>query len=442
MTGPANIGYRATIDADGVLTVHRVPIFVECQRGEFKADADWIRAAVAHATQASSEGYDPPLHIRHHEAGAEVRPAGFFRILGAEPIIFKGTPRLAILADLIITDPAARGEVLSSRLPYRSVEIYDIDKPAIDSLALLDHEAPYLELPMLMVSDVRDLSTQNAFARVRNPWANSPTHSEPVVACFRRGRSAHLLIEGDEPMTQTKTEPAEQFGEGVDNATPDVALADGPPEKGDDKKKDDDGEQMADDPGMDVKAICKAITDGSISVADMEEIMAAIQARGGAVEPEEDEEVAAPAAAPESMSKGEAKLLGRVQALEAIHAEAKATEQRQRDVDEAMTRLEGRPLGSDPRDRFQAFHKQHGAEAFKLFVDEMAATFGRAKSDSDVETFAKVASDTPEVAMKYAEKGAEAVERATHFAREHAELSKQPGFRMSLDRYVELQMGR
>lgn len=147
-------GYSATRDAQGILTIHRVPIFVECSRDEHQFDASWISQAVNRANRAAAEGYFPPLHIRHHEAGQEVRPAGYFKIVGTSPIQFKGAMRVAVLADLVVTDPAVQDEVLAKRLPYRSVEIFDADEPNLDSLALLDHEAPYLELPMLMVSQV------------------------------------------------------------------------------------------------------------------------------------------------------------------------------------------------------------------------------------------------------------------------------------------------
>lgn len=48
----------------------------------------------------------------------------------------------------------------------------------------------------------------------------------------------------------------------------------------------------------------------------------------------------------------------------------------------------------------------------------------------------------PAVANRYLKDGVEAVDRAARFAREHAELVRGGHTRMSLDRYVELNMAR
>ena len=48
-------GYRATRNTQGHLTIHEVPIFVECTRGEMCFDAKWIATAVAKAQQAATE---------------------------------------------------------------------------------------------------------------------------------------------------------------------------------------------------------------------------------------------------------------------------------------------------------------------------------------------------------------------------------------------------
>ena len=62
--------YDASRDADGTLTVHRVPIFCACERGDVQFDDAWISQAVNKAKQHEREGYMAPLHIRHHEPTA------------------------------------------------------------------------------------------------------------------------------------------------------------------------------------------------------------------------------------------------------------------------------------------------------------------------------------------------------------------------------------
>lgn len=444
------MNYKATRAEDGTLTIHRVPIFVECTRGDFVADAEWLSKAVAHARQSELEGYYAPLHVRHHDGESDVRAAGYFRVLGTEPITFKGRRRLAILADLVVTCPMVQEEVLSKRLPYRSVEIFNVEQPAIDSLALLDHEAPYLELPMLMVGAIEgegalrgDNAPAFAYAKIPNPWAESRKLDEaPVVACFRRGNAAHLFFEGTDDMTKPTNDDAKPDGAATgvkpDDATDPkaVQMADGPDGGGDGEG---DGEG-----GISVDAIVKAIADGSISVADMDKILEAIEAQRGGAAPEADD-TPAPAAAPggEAMSKREAELSGRVLALEARDKARSETERRKSDVAAAMKRLEGRPLGADLETKLETFHKAHGAEAFAAHVDSIAKTFATfSGGDRNADDFASQNRGAPEVAMKFQKDGAEAVERATRFAREHAELVSRGLTRMSVERYVEINMQR
>jgi hypothetical protein len=440
-------GYQATRDDQGILTIHRVPIFVACSRGENDFDDAWITKAVQKAFQAASEGYHPPLHIRHHDAQSDVRAAGYFRVLGTDSIQFKGKLRTAIFADLVITDPTVQGEVLSRRLPYRSVEIFDVDNPAIDSLALLDHEAPYLELPMLMVSDVQDagatMAQSVALTRVPSPWNGSGASREAaMVACFRRGHSAHVLFQHPNDMAPTPNPKQVQM------ACDEEKMADTyEEEKMMDEPKDD--EQMQDGM-MDVAAIVAAIEDGTISVADMDAIVAAVMARKAASEEpaeEVEEEVAAPAAAPgESMSRRRAssiemaRALGEVAALKARLEEREATDKRREDVTVALKRLEGRPLGSDLEQKLVAFHAKHGPKAFTAHVDAMVETFAAYSEDPRAAMFSNPV--VPAVANRYLKDGVEAVDRAARFAREHAELVRGGHTRMSLDRYVELNMAR
>jgi hypothetical protein len=448
-------GYSATRDANGVLTIHHVPIFVECERGEFIADAAWIEQAVSVAMHNAEEGYFPPLHIRHHELGADVRPAGWFRITGTEVITFKGDDRLAVFADLVITDTEAQEDVLAARLPYRSVEIFDRDNPSIDSLALLDHEAPYLQLPMLVVAGpARHQYSTVAHATFANPWRDRVTNgAASPVACFRHGRSAFLVFQDQSSMTTKKTEATETKVDTPDllaetqDAAPDVAMADDGEKKDDEKSEDMEAEA----PAMDVGAICKAIKDGSISVADMAEIMAAIEEQTAEQEPEveEVEEAPAPAPAPgETMSADSdeaitlAKLAGENAALRARLDERDAKDQRRDDVAVALKRLDGRPMGADLEGKLQKFHAEHGAKAFKAYVDSLVENFPALGGiDGRAEAFAANMPSTDPIAMKYQDQGADAVAKAGRHIAEYDEL-RRSGLRMSKEAYVTSHMSR
>jgi hypothetical protein len=425
------MGYRATQD-DGQLVVHDVPIFLTCKRGEAVFDDTWISAAVSKARQAANDGYYPPLHIRHHDdKETPVRAAGYFQINRAAPITYKGKRRMAILADLIITDPLTQEEVLAKRLPYRSVEIFNVDEPNIDSLALLDHEAPFLELPMLMVSEVEGVP--GTFAR---PWQIDATTDGPMVACFRRGDRASLLFreEGMENELKDADEPKQaNFAE------------DGDDKKKDDKKK--DGEEMQDESSVDTAAIVKAITSGSIPLKDFDDIRAAIAEYESSAtsEPEEPEE-AAPAPVPgESMEKESgdavkfAKLETEIELLRVKEAERDAAETRTKEVGAAMKRLADRPMGADLEGRLMAYHKTHGSAAFKDHVEVIAQAVGVLPADDGGGGFS--GAKAPPLAMKFMDCGGDAVDKAAAFCAQWEEL-RERGLKVTREAFVRDQMRR
>jgi hypothetical protein len=447
--------YKAHRNEMGHLVVQNVPIFVTCKRGDSSFDKQWLEQAVMAARQAELEGYLPPLHIRHHDDGPQPEPAGFFRIRGSGPITFKGKQRTAIYADLTITRPMVEEDILKARLPYRSVEIFDVDVPTINSLALLDHEPPYLELPMLMVASVDGEANGPNFqpvasATFSNPYRSDAVESsEPMVACFRRGHSAQLFFQDTESMSITNTSPKAKASKPAKGAK----FAD----DGEDKKSDataedkKDGENMEGEPALDVAAVCKAISDGSISVADMEAIKAAIMAQVSATEPEEEEapEPVATVPTPGDAMKNKstngqsfAAMQGKIDALEAKLQERESSEQRKDDIATAMKRLEGRPMGADIESKLTAFHKGHGASAFKDYVDSLCANFAaRAGDDPAAANFKGATDGASKVALAYVDQGTDAVTQAIKFSREW-DLVKNSGTRMSEDRYVAINMAK
>ena len=498
--------YEATRNGMGHLTIHRVPIFVECERGDMKFDAAWIAEAVKKARQAESEGYFPPLHIRHHDDGAMPQPVGFFKIVETGPMTFKGKERIAIFADLVVTQPHVEDDVLKARLPYRSVEIFNVDDPAINSLALLDHEPPYLELPMLMVTAAEPgiagepgltVPTSGQLVSVAsatfvNPWRSEGYQkAEPVVACFRHGTAAHFLTQ-DIDMTTTdekKTEAeAAQFADDekknpFESGDPDpagtaaaemgVEPKEGEEEPAAEMGEPDDGDEdmipgeegeadpMEDAMSDTVKSLCETIRTGAISVADLEQLkQAIIEILGGGEEtaPEQDPQQAqAPAPTPgEAMTKKNeekkpvqidekfAALSGENAALKARLDEKDEIEAARKDVADAVQRLEGRPFGSDREAKLEAYRTEHGAAAFKSYVDSMVATFAEigGGGDEKAAAFAAQGATTSKVALAYTEHGTDAVNKAASFAAEHKELAEKGCTRTSEERYVALNMSR
>ena len=156
----------------------------------------------------------------------------------------------------------------------------------------------------------------------------------------------------------------------------------------------------------------------------------------------------APAAVPgaEAMKRrplGEqmAALQGENEAMRADIDTMKADALRKKEVFVAMRRLEGRPLGSDLKQRLVSFHKDHGAKAFDAYVDGLAKTTGVLPGDDGKgEAFQGQLGTVPEVAMKYQDKGTEAVDKAAVFARQWETLKEKGHSRVSQERYVEINM--
>lgn len=146
------------------------------------------------------------------------------------------------------------------------------------------------------------------------------------------------------------------------------------------------------------------------------------------------------------MSKGMtaefAALKGQHEAVMADVETMKADTKREGDVAAALKRLEGRPLGADLEERLVAFHKDH-PKAFDAYVEGMAKSTGILPGDNGQgDRFAGQSAQVPAVAMKYQDKGAEAVEKAAHFSSIWKELHGAGMTRMDEERYVEINMGK
>ena len=448
-------GFKVTKTDDKTI-FHRVPIFAECERGDMAFGADWIAGAVAAAKQQERDGYLPPLHTRHHEPATDVtdavRAAGVFRILDAGPITLQGKRVTAIFADLIVTDSFLASEIERMRYPYRSVEIFNTEgPPRINGLALLDHEAPYLELPMLFAGDVEDRRT-NGQAGPCGVVADATSFSlnysrngnDPVLGFSRRGKKAVLLFRfsDDEAMTKTDTEEAKAAAAAEAARVANLAAD----KEGKDGKED---EKMEGEGTLDVGAVVKAIKSGKISIADMDAILAAIQAQESKSPAEGTEDEAAPAPAPgadimkadPAAAKNFARLEGENQALKARLDARDARDKRTADVKAAMKRLEGRPLGADLETRLTNFHEKCGgsAELFKEYVDTMARTIGDLPEGGDAGARFAGQPKTPKEAMAFQKHGGEAVDKAAAFCREYDQLK---GMRASRESYVKINMKR
>lgn len=410
------MAYRAEM-RDGTLVVFDVPVFAECSKKGNNFDAKWLGDALAAAQMSEREEFFPPMHVRHHGSD-DVIAAGFFRITRASPITLRGSQRLALFADLHFTSEHVASLVMQGKLPYRSVEIHDVGKPAINSLALLDHEAPFLRLPMLMVSTPEQAVTGGTFA---SGWTcEGPSETDSVAAYFSAGSKALVLFRDD---------PIE------------VAMADGK----DDKKQDGEGGDKMEAAKVDVGAVCKAIASGEITLADMDAIMSAISAyQSKGQDKGDDKEAQAPAPGNAAMKDDDkqavkfAELQAEVDGLKAVVTKQKADAKRREDVAKAMHELSGRALGATLEDDLIKFH-EFGDAAFTAYVERLKSVVPPAASHDGAGV---PGHDVPEVALAFQNDGPDAVAKAMRFAADWDQLTEAGYHGLSRDDYVKSNMQR
>lgn len=222
-------------------------------------------------------------------------------------------------------------------------------------------------------------------------------------------------------------------------------------DEGDDEKK----ENMEDGGGaLDATAVIKAISDGSISINDFDEIRAAMDSRGSEAV-EEDEAALAPAPVPgaEAMRKEPAEMSaefaamkGEVEALRAKDVSRDEADQRSNDVAEALELLRDKPQGSDLPAVLTAFHKDCKGDpvVWKAYIDARnMAPYGNSDNGS-AERFAGQSANVPDWAQKYlTDGGTGAADQAAKFCSEYDEL-KAHGFAsgQTQERFVEINMAK
>lgn len=460
-------GYRATrkLGNDGEfleLTIHAVPIFLEGFREQHpdvdfdgRYDLAWLRKALTKAKARQKDDYNPPMHVLHHDPGVTPEAAGTFRITGIETITFRGKPRKALMADMIFTNEWVADRAVKGQLPFRSVEINNVEKyPSIDTLALLDSEAPFYELPNLRVADVEDHTEIGVGpTTTARQWSiERPETSAAMVAFRRQGTTEHVLFR-DEPMA-TKTKTKEKFGAGVDGKATRFDAHDDD-EKDKNKLADDDDDEkkdeMEDGDGADMAACIKAIKDGTISFADFQALRAAMDEMESTGDDIDDTELPADATLPgasamkaagSASQKMVAEARGEARAAKSDVAQLRAEIEREKDVEAALKRLELVGSEEDLRAEFTAEHKNHGPSAFKSYVGAIAKHVGVASPERTDGAEKEInAKNFSAVALKIGKEDPDRVAEAEGFQKQWA-WSRENGGGTTLDveTYVEIRM--
>lgn len=366
--------YSSAQAQDGTWTIFDVPVFAELvddRREEtFRVDLGWLMRAFARGKTREREGYLPPVHVRHHGDADGVDEAGHFRFARIGPIQHGGKTVHAIFVDLVGVGPKTYDAIRKGKLAYRSVEILDPDTAEIDSLALLDHEVPFLRLPLLRVTSERPV----ALAQNTPALCYQAASSGPAVAVLFR------------------------FQE--------TTMADEDKDKDDDDKKDMKS-YMEDEVLAILKAIAAKLGIGAEEEAEEAEVEEEAPAMAAAVE------VATPGANLSASSpETEGALVGMQAKLAQLEAQLAARDQADR-LNKIATDMSARNLPAEAVGKFRAMAKAHGEDRAIGFA-QAAMSYGPGPDPSPTwtgEVRGASPADAPEVAA-FAAQGPEALERA------------------------------
>lgn len=251
--------YKAVQNSNQTWDVFDVPVWMTHSRRfmgrDITIDKPWLETALKNSVRRFAKNqYLPPVHIQHHGMGGDVSRAGLFRLRAVRPATFEGKKVHVLFADLIQVDSEVFADVRAGKLPYRSVEILDVKKKEVDSLALLDHEVPYFRLPMLTIGQELPFEAMTFHRAVR-------CKDETPVMAYRalehgRGRQgiSTLYYFGGDIMSKLDYNSPDSS---VATDTPDVVAQD-------EGKDDDEAMQSAlDDEGREeATTIVKAMIEG------------------------------------------------------------------------------------------------------------------------------------------------------------------------------------
>lgn len=140
-------GYTATQNADSTWNVLDVPVFGPLPAGARKNKSEigraWMLKAVEKSKQRQGENYLGPLHVRHTGDGLPKIPAGKFRLTRVGKYLYEDEKVDAIFADYVGMPSGEYERLKRGELHFRSVEVFDWDKPEINEIALLESDTPF-----------------------------------------------------------------------------------------------------------------------------------------------------------------------------------------------------------------------------------------------------------------------------------------------------------
>lgn len=450
--------YASEQNADKTWNIRDVAIFCEHDvtiKGETRrVGQDWqVGAHQRQASRIENDSYMAPLHVHHHAFGKDTQPAGFFQITDVTQGTYDGNTLWMTFADLLQVPNDVYQRIRAGELTYRSVEIHDITKPEIDSLALLNDEVPFFRLSLLTIGDEAPFKGEVEVSEVRKAMAANT----PVMMYRAFGDGTRVFMNaasiGRNEM-KTKEQLAAEEAAKAKKYQDDLAEIER-------KKKEEEGGdkseklglEEAPGEGLDKSKVAQTLTAIAQQIAQLATALGTQETPG---------QPAAPAApAPVEMSAkntvpiknantgqiSEAeinsipqeyrapflKLMGRVDGMERGHEINDAVSA---GVEELVT------YGAEPKatqKKLYGIARTSGVKAMRAYIDG-AKTHGQADPSSDWDGGKPLeAQVTPEM-QKYARLGQDGLEKALKYSDEFDMLSKKMNFSFGRGTFIDEQL--
>lgn len=202
--------YRAIRMPDGSVRVPGVPIFGENRRSTYTGDLsytkEWLTGALRADQALRADGYRVPLHYGHHEPGIVREAAGSVEFDAVALRVYSGEPTWVLFGTLVFKTEAKFAKAKAD-FPYRSVEISHEKPSEINSLALLDSDAPYFRFPNLSFRAL----PENGRSYL---WRMQFSMADPIVPAEKDPKDEKLVkAESD---TDTGSDPMAAFAARLD----------------------------------------------------------------------------------------------------------------------------------------------------------------------------------------------------------------------------------
>jgi len=403
------MSYEATRADDGTYTIRDVPIFGEVPKGEkgapFDIDGKWLKDALANLKQRESEGYLPPLHFHHHGFD-ETQLAGHFRATKVANHLVGGETIAVLFADLVKIPADKFSQIQANEYPFRSVEIVSYDEREIDTLALLDDDAPFFKFELLNGDTIKvaDGMAVSPFGKSIDRITAKATHVGSGGFIRSAAGSAVLFCAHERP----KEKQMKEFVINLENGTPTLF---------------DDGKPVAMILGTGV-AFAETETDDAEKI---EEQIAMLQKRllklkkskqGDDDEGDLDDRPDAQPAEPDGTPIHAAAAAGKIAALESRLASVETERAIEKREAVAFKKLKGWHLSDENRKRVRFFARK-GDDLLTEFVDSFVANVPREPRELD--DLGTDKSDPDEV-LKFASTGPESLEAARSASNEYDQL--------------------